>query len=400
MNHYTTHEMSRVWSDTAMVLAWRDVELAILEAQAHTGLVPAEWHDLAAQHYIDMVQWREQTEQCGHEVVGFLRAWDAPHAHIGVTSSDITDTALSIRIKRTNEILADGVESLISIVRDWVDSTDFRRLGRTHGQAAAPMEMSQVFANWWEALSRHRTRLESLRPQIEVAMVSGPVGSYLHTTPEVEAIVSSRLGLMPCGVSTQIMMRDGIAAWVAELGTLASVIEAMALELRLMAHDSVGEACEHGGSSSSAMPHKLNPNRLERLCGLARVVRSAYEPVAAGVAQWHERDMAHSSVERIYLPQVACTVDYMIDQIAGVLDRLDIDPLTTMSNLMDRSVESSTHSVQTALQLAGYTHRQAQEHTQQIYRSCHNMGEVRRAVEDLGATWIQPTPNTSHLLED
>lgn len=400
MSGYSTPATADIWTDTYMLQTWRDVEIAVLEAQQGLGIVTSTQVWAAKDERVSVREWRRLTEEGGHEVVAFLEAWGAPVAHIGLTSSDITDTGLALRLQATNSVLVDRALHLEACLTDAMEP-DFLRLGRTHGQPAAPMMWSQVVANWKHAIRRWLIRFQEVREQVEVAKISGPVGSYLHVSRDTEIKVAEALGLNAVPVATQIVMRDSLAAWAAECGTLASVIEAIAAELRLMAHHQIGEGQERGGSTSSAMPHKVNPNRLERLSGLARVVRSAYEPIASGVAQWHERDMAHSSVERTLVPQTACTLDFMLHSLGEILLTYRLEPMRVAENYRDHAVEAHLHSVQTAIQMSGVNHAKAQERTREVYRRTHNVAALERdaLLRDLG-TYTPPTPNTQHLLEE
>ena len=415
---YSTPATANIWTDRAMLETWRDIEIAVLEAQQRHGIVTKVQLSAAKDAKISLVLWREATEEVGHELVAFLRTWGAPIAHIGLTSSDITDTGLALRLTQTNNVLVERALRVDAALADMAED-DHLRLGRTHGQPAAPMAWSQVVANWQQALRRWHVRFQEVREQVEVAKISGPVGSYLHVSREIECEVADALGLNPVAVATQIVMRDSLAAWAAECGTLASIVEAIAGELRLMAHHQIGEGSERGGSSSSAMPHKVNPNRLERLSGLARVVRSAYEPIACGVAQWHERDMAHSSVERMLVPQTACTLDYMLDSLAEILTSYELDTVRIGENYRDNALEAHMHSVQTAIQRAGHGHAYAQEATREIYdrvrplKAAGSGPTIQRLHDDplfnalTGksaahpfGTYVFPIPHTEHLEEE
>ena len=389
--------MRKIWSLESMLADWRRVEVLVLEAQADSQIVPVEWWREAATRPAPTVKdWQQATNACGHEMIGFLDAWGVEHVHIGVTSSDIIDTALSLRIRRTNDLiltrLAELQVELLQMIRDHGGAP---RLGRTHGQAAAPMRLGHVLARWLGMVERAITLLCSLRRTTEVCMISGPVGSYLHITPEIEAKVTQSLRLWDTKDHSQIITRDALAIWVAQMGNIVSICEAVGLEFRLMQHSSVDEVWVRNGSSSSAMPHKNNPNRAERLSGLARLARSYYEPVAAGITQWHERDMAHSSVERVILPQLSELTDYALVETLKMLENAKFDKTKMQQALHDAEVEAHTHSAQTAFQLAGLSHIEAQKATIDAYRASHSLPVFIREVERHPSkpTFTKPTPS-------
>lgn len=397
MNTYTTYAMSKIWSLESMLADWRRVEVLVLEAQADSHIVPVEWWREAATRPAPTVEdWQQATNACGHEMIGFLDAWGAEHAHIGVTSSDIIDTALSLRIRRSNDLIFTRLAELqTELQRMLRDHGDTPRLGRTHGQAAAPMRLGHVLARWLGMVERAMSLLCTLRRTTEVCMISGPVGSYLHTSPQIEAKVTQSLRLWQTKDHSQIVTRDALAIWVAHMGNIVSICEAVGLEFRLMQHSSVDEAWLSNSSSSSAMPHKINPNRAERLSGLARLARSYYEPVAAGITQWHERDMAHSSVERVILPQLSELTDYALVETLKMLECAKFDKTKMTQALVDAEVEAHTHSAQTAFQLAGLSHINAQKATVEAYRASHSLPTFIRAIENHPSKprFIKPTPN-------
>jgi adenylosuccinate lyase len=380
-----------------MLNEWRQVEVAVLRAQADSQIVPVEWWREAATRPAPTVEdWQQATRACGHEIIGFLDAWCVEHVHIGITSSDITDTALSLRIRRTNDLTLTRLAGLqIDLTRMIKEHGGAARLGRTHGQAAAPMRLGHVLVRWLGMVERAMDLLCSLRRTVEVCMISGPVGSYLHVTPEIEAKVAIGLGLWHTQNHSQIITRDALAIWVAQMANIVSICEAIGHEFRLMQHSSVDEVWVRNGSSSSAMPHKNNPNRAERLSGLARLARSYYEPVAAGITQWHERDMAHSSVERVILPQLSELTDYALVETSKMLENAKFDKTKMHEALHAAEVEAHTHSAQTAFQLAGLSHIEAQKATVEAYRASRNLPVFIREVERHPSkpTFIKPTPN-------
>jgi len=323
------------------------------------------------------------------------------HVHVGLTSSDITDTALGLKLRESSSVLVDAFGDLmITLDRMAEDYADVIRLGRTHGQAAAPSTYGHLFAYWARGAERVSDRLWGARVATAICKISGPVGTYLHVDPAVERDAAAGLGLSPSPVSTQIYMRDGLAYWAGVVGMAASYVEAVAVELRLLAHEAIHEAVETGGSTSSAMPHKLNPNRLERLTGLARVVRSGYEPIAAGVAQWHDRDMSHSSVEKTYLPLMSKTLHYMAVSLNEILASLEIDQTRATLNYELNLEQVQTHSIQTALQLAGWPYREAAQRTREVWEDGDAAAPIGRLTElNADQFYAAPHPHTPNQKE-
>ena len=383
--NYATEDMHEIWTDAYALDLWAAIEIAVLRAQAQTGQVPEEWwRETSSAPLPTVAEWRHETEMIGHEVVAFLGLWSengARHVHIGLTSSDLTDTTLGVRVLDTTRLLHDSIDRCLLAVtglQEWYH--DVVRLGRTHGQPAVATTYGELFARWDAMLSRAQTRLAAARDRAATGKISGPIGTYMHIDEYVERTVCAEFGVRPARGASQIVQRDNLAAWVAELGVLASVIEAIATEVRLLTHSAVGEAYDGGGSTSSAMPHKTNPNRYERLVGLARIVRATYEPIAAGISQWHERDMAHSSVERTLLPQAANTTHYMLEALASLLNGLQIQPLQALENLRQHEIDTWTHSLQTHLQLKGYTYLHARSTVTQLLAHNVTAGTLRLAI--------------------
>ena len=382
---YTTEDMREIWTDQYALDLWAAIEVAVLRAQAEIGHVPAAWWEQTSRAPVPTVaEWRHETEMIGHEVVAFLGLWcenGAEHVHIGMTSSDLTDTTLGVRVLETSQLMQQSIERCqFAVDRLAVEYSDVPRLGRTHGQPAVAMTYGDLFDRWHALLVSARQRLSHASRRAGIGKISGPIGTHMHIDEYVERTVCAEFGLAPAAGSSQIVQRDNLAAWVAELGVLASVVEAIALELRLLSHSAIGEARDSNGSTSSAMPHKTNPNRLERLTGLARIVRATYEPIAAGISQWHERDMAHSSVERTLLPQATSTTHYMLEQLATILDEIDMQPLRAIDNIHQHEADTWTHSIQTHLQLRGHTYLEARSIVRQLIRDNLSLGSLRLAI--------------------
>ena len=337
--------MSAIWSEGAKLQRWLDVELAALEGWAEIGVVPREvvesireraeapsparvaeieartHHDVAA--FVDAV-----AEQLGEEGRWF---------HYGLTSSDVLDTALSLQIRDAGALVLEGIErALAAVLARAEEHRDTITIGRTHGVHAEPTTFGLKLAGWAFALERDRTRVERALEGMRVGKLSGAVGTYSAADPEVERVACERLGLEPAPSSTQILQRDRHAEVLNALALLAASLERFALELRHLARTEVREVEEPFGSGqkgSSAMPHKRNPIISERICGLARVVRGGAVVGLENVALWHERDISHSSAERIVLPDAFLAVDYMLDRFAWLLEGLVVRTERMRENL-------------------------------------------------------------------
>jgi adenylosuccinate lyase len=346
IERYTLPEMGRIFSDAHKYELWCRVETLVLQAQAEAGLVPADVVEpvrKAAPPTPERVAEIEDVTR--HDVIAFLTAWAentepreaAAWVHFGMTSSDLLDTALAVQLVEASDVLLAKADALVAVLRDHaLAHRDTLRVGRTHGIHAEPDVWGHRVADFAFALARSRDRLRRAREAVGVIAVSGPVGTYSNIDPEIEAVVARELGLRPAEVSTQVVMRDGISEWVSALAIIASVCEAVALEVRHGQRTEVRELWEpfgKGQKGSSAMPHKKNPILSERICGMARVVRAEVTPVMEGIALWHERDISHSSVERIALPDAAIATDYLLHLTTGLMRDLVVDSRRMRDNL-------------------------------------------------------------------
>ncbi|HMC71376.1 MAG TPA: adenylosuccinate lyase, partial [Mycobacteriales bacterium] len=280
-----------------------------------------------------------------HDVIAFLTAWAdnttpreaAAWVHHGMTSSDLLDTALAVQLTDASDVLLAKADRLVAALRDHgLAHRDTIKVGRTHGVHAEPDVWGHRVADLAFAAARSRDRLRAARERVGVVAISGAVGTYSLIDPSVEVAVASALGLRAADASTQVVLRDSISEWVAALAIMATVCETVALEVRHGQRTEVRELSEAFGSGqkgSSAMPHKKNPIRSERIAGLARVVRAAIVPVMEGIPLWHERDISHSSTERVFLPDAAITTDYLLDLTAGLVENLVVDADRMRANL-------------------------------------------------------------------
>jgi adenylosuccinate lyase len=346
IERYTLPEMGRVWSEAHKYELWCRVEILVLEAHARAGTVPADSVApvrAAAPPTPEAVAEVEAVTE--HDVIAFLTAWAdntsprsaAAYVHFGMTSSDLLDTALALQLTEATDILLAKADQLVAALRDHaLKHRHTLRAGRTHGIHAEPDLWGHRVADFAFAAARCRDRIRRARDAVAVGKLSGPVGSYSNIDPAIEAEVMPALGLRPADVATQVVMRDGISEWTGALALMATVCEAVALEVRHGQRTELRELAEpfrKGQKGSSAMPHKKNPIRSERICGLARVVRGYVTPVTEGIPLWHERDISHSSVERVALPDAAIATDYLLHLTTGLVEGLVVDAARMRANL-------------------------------------------------------------------
>ncbi|GAA4306079.1 adenylosuccinate lyase [Klenkia terrae] len=346
IDRYTLPEMGAVWSEQHKYELWCRVETLVLEAHATGELVPADVVDpvrAAPAPTPEAVAEIEATTQ--HDVIAFLSAWAdnteprsaAAYVHHGMTSSDLLDTALAVQLTDATDVLLAKADRLVAALRDHgLAHRNTLKVGRTHGVHAEPDVWGHRVADLAFAAARSRDRLRTARTAVGVVAISGAVGTYSLIDPEVERTVARALDLRAADASTQVVLRDGISEWVSALAIIATVCEAIALEVRHGQRTEVRELSEAFGSGqkgSSAMPHKKNPIRSERIAGLARVVRAAIVPVMEGIPLWHERDISHSSTERVFLPDASITTDYLLDLTAGLVENLVVDAERMRANL-------------------------------------------------------------------
>ena len=337
--------MARVWSDESKLARWLDVELAALDGWAAIGAVPAEVVAEIRSRATAPTPERvaEIEERTQHDVAAFVDAvaeglgpvgrW----FHYGLTSSDVLDTALSLQIQEAGRLILEGIErSLDAVVRRAEEQRTTLMIGRTHGVHAEPTTFGLKLAGWAFELERARLRVSRALDGLRVGKLSGAVGTYAAIDPEVERIACEQLGLEPAPSSTQILQCDRHAELLAALGVTAASLEKFALEIRHLARTEVREVEEpfrRGQKGSSAMPHKRNPVVAERICGLARVVRGAAVVGLENVALWHERDISHSSAERVVVPDAFLALDYMLDRFAWLVEGLVVRPERMRRNL-------------------------------------------------------------------
>ena len=346
IERYTLPEMGRVWSEAHKYELWCQVETLVLEVHAEAGTVPTSAVApvrRALPPTPEAVAEIEAVTQ--HDVIAFLSAWAdntepreaAAYVHFGMTSSDLLDTALALQLVEATDIVLAKADRLVAALRELgLKHKDTVRVGRTHGIHAEPTTFGHRVADLAFAMARSRDRLRRAREAVAVAKISGAVGTYSNISPDVETTVASRLGLTPAPVATQVVIRDGISEWVAALAVIATVCEAFALEVRHGQRTEVRELWEpfgKGQKGSSAMPHKKNPIASERIAGMARIVRAQVVPVMEGIPLWHERDISHSSTERVALPDASIATDYLLHLTNRLVTGLVVDADRMRANL-------------------------------------------------------------------
>jgi len=344
---YSRPEMVSIWSPETKYQIWFEIEAHACDAMAELGVIPKEnaaavWKASGVEFDVERIDEIEAVTK--HDVIAFLThlaeiigSDDARFVHQGMTSSDVLDTTLNVQLTRAADLLIADIEALLdTLKRRALEHKMDVRIGRSHGIHAEPVTMGLTFARFYAEMNRNLDRLKNARQEIATGAISGAVGTFANIDPRVEEHVCKKLGLIPETISTQVIPRDRHAMFFATLGVVASSIENIATEIRHMQRTEVLEAEEFfskGQKGSSAMPHKRNPILTENLTGLARLVRMAVVPAMENVTLWHERDISHSSVERMIGPDATITLDFALNRLTGVIDKLVVYPKNMMSNL-------------------------------------------------------------------
>ena len=347
IDRYTRPDMGRIWSEETKYATWLRVELAVCEAYARRGRIPPEaLARILAKARIDIGRIQEILVRVKHEMIALLTSLeedlgeDSRFVHIGLTSSDVWDTATALQLRDAADLLIAGQERLRRVLGDLaLRHKDSVMVGRTHGVHAEPITFGLKVAVWYAEAERNLERLRRAQAAIAVGKLSGAVGSFAHVDPDLEEEVCRALSLAPAPASTQVIQRDRHAEYCAALAIAGASLEKIALEIRGLQRTEVLEVEEpfgEGQKGSSAMPHKRNPELAERICGLARLLRTNALAALENVALWHERDISHSSVERVIFPDSTILLDYLLDLTASVLEGLRVDPARMIENF-DRS---------------------------------------------------------------
>lgn len=394
IERYTLPEMGDLWTDNYKFQTWLQVEIAVCEAQAELGYIPKEAvKEIKAKANFDPKRVLEIEAEVRHDVIAFLTnvneyVGDAGrYIHLGMTSSDVLDTALALQMVASLDVILQRLEDLIGAIRR--KATEHRytiMIGRSHGIHAEPITFGFKLAGWLAEALRHQERLQILRKTIAVGKISGAVGTYANIEPRVEAIACELLGLTADTASTQVISRDRHADFIQQLALLAASIERFAVEIRNLQKTDVLEVEEYfskGQKGSSAMPHKRNPIRSERLTGMARIIRSHAVAAVENVALWHERDISHSSVERVILPDACILTHFMLVEMTKLMENLLVYPDNMARNMNCYGGVVFSQRVMLTLVEKGMSREEAYKIVQ----------------ENAHAAWNQPEGNFRNLVE-
>ncbi|MCY1576745.1 adenylosuccinate lyase [Staphylococcus pettenkoferi] len=335
IERYSREEMSRIWTDQNRYEAWLEVEILACEAWSKLGYIPKEDVEKIRQNAkVDVDRAKEIEEQTRHDVVAFTRqvsetlGEERKWVHYGLTSTDVVDTALSYVVKQANDIIEKDLERFIEVLAEKTKKYKYTlMMGRTHGVHAEPTTFGVKMALWYAEMKRNFERFKRVREEIEVGKMSGAVGTFANIPPEIEAHVCKELGLDCAPVSTQTLQRDRHAYYIATLSLISTSLEKFAVEVRNLQKTEtreVEEAFAKGQKGSSAMPHKRNPVGSENITGISRVIRGYITTAYENVPLWHERDISHSSAERVMLPDVTIALDYALNRFTNIIDRLTV----------------------------------------------------------------------------
>lgn len=373
--------MAALWSAENRYATWLEVELAACEAHAAHGNIPKKsLQNIKKKAAFDVRRIDKIEREVRHDVIAFLTnvaeyvGPDSRYIHMGLTSSDVVDTALCAVLRRAGLLILEKVDALMTSLRKLaLRHKNTPCMGRTHGVHAEPTSFGLKIALWHAEMGRDRLRLENAVEGVSVGKVSGAVGTYAHAGPRLEKYVCKKMGLDPAPVSTQIIQRDRHAEYMAALAITAATIEKIALEVRHLQRSEVLEAeepFERGQKGSSAMPHKRNPVNSEQMCGLARVIRGNLQAALENVALWHERDISHSSVERVVLPDSTTLLHYMLEKTRRIIDGLQVYPLRMLRNINATYGLYASQRVLLALVESGMTREEAYKIVQDIAMIC------------------------------
>jgi adenylosuccinate lyase len=349
IDRYTRPAMGRIWTDENKYACWLTVEAAASKVLAEDGIIPADAAEAIARASFSVDRIREIEAEVKHDVIAFTTAVaesmkdQSPDGkssrwlHYGLTSNDIVDTALALQVKQASNLLREGIAALLAVLkRRALEFKHTPTIGRTHGVHAEPTTFGLKLLNWFAEMERNLVRFDAAAEDMRVGKLSGAVGTFGHLSPKQEEKVCAALGLKPAPVATQVIQRDRHAAYIATLAIIGSALDKIAVEIRHLQRTEVREAQEYFSEKqkgSSSMPHKKNPITSEQISGLARVLRGNAQAAFEDIALWHERDISHSSVERIIFPDSTILVDYLLAKTADLIDRLLVYPERMKKNL-------------------------------------------------------------------
>src|ERR1043165_7877347 len=398
IERYTLAAMGALWSEQHKFQKWLDVEWAVCEVHAEMGVIPREAvEEIKRKAAFTVERIREIERTTDHDVIAFTTApaesigEPARFVPYGLTSSDVVDTANALLLRDACGLLLEKVGALMDVLkRRAFEFKSTPQVGRTHGVHAEPTSFGLTFALWYDETRRNLVRLERAREAVAVGKISGAVGAFAHLDPEVEERVCARLGLKPAPVSTQIIQRDIYAEYLTTLAVVASSLDKFALQIRHWQRTEVREAQERftkGQKGSSAMPHKRNPIISERICGIARVIRANSVVGLENVALWHERDISHSSAERVVLPDSSIALDYILQKAIGLIDGLVVYPERMLENLNATKGLIFSGQLLLALTNKGLSRETAYEYVQRnamrVWDENRDFRELVKADEDI-----------------
>lgn len=396
---YSRPEMTQIWSEHSKFQIWFEIEAHACDAQAELGVIP---HSAAQTIWekgkFDIDRINEIERETKHDVIAFLTNLaeyvgpDARFVHQGMTSSDILDTTLSVQLARAADILLSGLDRILSALKTRANEHKYTPIiGRSHAIHAEPTTFGIKLARFYAEFQRNKTRLQAAKLEISTCAISGAVGTFAHIDPMVERYVAKKMQLQIEPISSQVIPRDRHAMFFAVLGVIASSVENLAIEVRHLQRTEVREAEEFfsaGQKGSSAMPHKRNPVLTENLTGLARMVRSAVIPALENVALWHERDISHSSVERMIGPDATITLDFALNRLAGVVEKLVVYPEQMQANL--DALGGLVHSQQILLALTQKgvsredAYRLVQKHAMDVWKTGGSYLDSMKSDDEVG----------------
>ena len=399
---YSRPEMTSIWSEQSKFQIWFEIEAHACDAQAQLGVIPASAAAAVWKHgKFDIDRINEIERETKHDVIAFLTNLaeyvgdEARFVHQGMTSSDVLDTTLAVQMARASDLMLSGIDRLLLALDKRAKEHKYTpTIGRSHGIHAETTTIGLKLATFYAEFKRCRSRLELARAEIATCAISGAVGTFAHIDPAVEQHVADKMGLHVEPVSTQVIPRDRHAMFFAVLGVIASSVERLATEIRHMQRTEVREAEEFfsaGQKGSSAMPHKRNPVLTENLTGIARIVRAAVTPALENVALWHERDISHSSVERVFAPDATVALDFALHRLSGVIENLLVYPETMQANLDQLGGLVHSQQVLLALTQKGASREDAykmvQRNAMQIWADGGSYLDKLKADEDV-ATFL------------
>src|SRR5882672_10825814 len=392
IDRYTLPEMGALWSEQTRFQKWLDVEIAVCEVHAEMGTIPREaLEQIKSRAKFSVARINEIEKTTDHDVIAFTTnlaesIGDAARfVHYGLTSSDVVDTANALLLREACDLLLKKVDAFVAVLkRRAFEFKNTPQVGRTHGIHAEPTSFGLTFALWFDEMRRNRGRLTKAREAVAVGKISGAVGAFAHLDPQVEEKVCARLGLKAAPVSTQIIQRDNYAEYLCTLAIIASSLDKFALQIRHWQRTEVREAQEKfkpGQKGSSAKAQKCNPILSERICGMARVVRANSIVGLENVALWHERDISHSSAERVVLPDSSIATDYMLQKMAALVEGLVVYPERMLENLSATRGSIFSGQLLLALTQAGVSREQAYEWVQRnAMKAWDQGGELQTLV--------------------